>query len=275
MSDLDRRILVPLDGSPLAEEALKSIHPFVAHRPAQVVLLHVFEGPAGSQPLKAYLEKAAAGLKAKKVETSIKVRVGRPAVEIASCAREQRVDLIAMSTHGRNGLNRVFMGSVTEDVLRHADAPLLVCRPGMRTREWRPIIVPLDGSSQAEKILPLAASLTRELRATLHVVRVAFPVISPEGVGEFGVPVPSEDPAPYLAGVCEKVRAGGVIAEPVSRTGRAAAEVVRFALEVGAGLICMTTHGRTGLPRFLLGSIAEEILRTSPCPVLVRRNDGR
>lgn len=76
---------------------------------------------------------------------------------------------------------------------------------------------------------------------------------------------------PYLRGVCERLVAEGVEARPVGLEGRAASRVLEHAKEAGAGLICMATHGRTGLARALLGSVAEEILRHAPCPVLVRR----
>lgn len=266
-----RRILVPMDGSSEAEVALGAIMPLVrAYRP-EVTVFCVLEGPDPSLKAPAYLSKACAALRANGVNASLDVREGKPAEQILAYAREKDVDLIALSTHGRTGMSRVLVGSVTEEVLRKAAVPLLVCRPGTVQSEWKRILVALDGSPRAEEVFEEAVPLALKLGLPLHLVRVALPVVSGAGVGEFPIVIPAEDPMPYLKEVAARLSAQGVEARPVGLEGRAAFEVLRHAAETGASLIAMTTHGRTGLPRVLLGSIAEEILRHAPCPVLVRR----
>jgi nucleotide-binding universal stress UspA family protein len=265
-----RRILVPLDGSQRAESALEALRPLIGSNDAEVSLLGVAETPEGTEGVKAYLEGIAGTLKAQGMQAVPFCRVGRPADEILLRAAERRVDLIALTTHGRTGLERVVVGSVTEEVLRKASVPLLVGRPGA-SGAGKTVVVALDGSEAAETILPAAAELARLRQGGLNLVKVALPVVAGSGLGEIPLTFPSEDPLPYLKSVAGRLAADGVTATPVGLEGRAASEILRHARESKAGLIAMTTHGRTGLARLLLGSIAEEVLRHSPCPVLVRR----
>jgi nucleotide-binding universal stress UspA family protein len=274
MSAEIRRILVPMDGSSEAEVAIGAIMPLARAYAPEVIVFCVLEGPEPSLKVPAYLAKACAALRANNVNASLDVREGRPAEQIAAYAKEKEVDLIAISTHGRTGMRRILMGSVTEEVLRRTTVPVLVCRPGTVMPEWRRILVALDGSPRAEAILEDLVPLARKLNVPLHLVKAALPVVSGAGVGEFPIVIPAEDPMPYLNELAGRLRAQGVEARPVGLEGRAAFEVLRHAAETGANLIAMTTHGRTGLARVLLGSIAEEILRHAPCPVLVRRTQG-
>jgi nucleotide-binding universal stress UspA family protein len=91
------------------------------------------------------------------------------------------------------------------------------------------------------------------------------------GIVETPMVLQPEDPLPYLRGVVTRLQALGVTASATALEGRASGEILRHLQVTGASLLCMTTHGRSGLSRLLLGSVAEEILRKSPCPVLLRR----
>ena len=116
-----------------------------------------------------------------------------------------------------------------------------------------------------------AAELARTLGATLHLVCVKRPwprlTIHPEDA----FPVPEEEPQPYLEGMADGLAAKGILTLADVREGETAEEILALAEEKNAGLICLTTHGRTGLSRSLLGSVAENVLRNAPCPVLLRR----
>ena len=266
-----RRILVPMDGSAEAEVALGAIMPLARAYGPEVIVFCVLEGADPSMKAPAYLAKACAALRANGVNASLDVREGKPAEEILAYAKEKEVDLIALSTHGRTGVRRILAGSVAEAVLRGAEAPLLVCRPGTVQPEWKRILVALDGSPRAEEVLEEIVPLARKLGLGVHLAKVALPVVSGAGVGEFPIVIPAEDPMPYLNEVAKRLQMQGVDARPVALEGRAAFEILRHAAETGANLVAMTTHGRTGVARVLLGSIAEEILRHAPCPVLVKR----
>ena len=266
------KIMIPLDGSPEGAVAVDAVEPLLeAHRP-QVLLLGVMDHEAYNQKLRDHLDLRCAALRTRGLKVFVAIREGRrPAAEILEFARERDVDLIAMSTHGRGGLARVFLGSVTEEVLRHAPAPLLVCRPGETLGDWNRILVALDGSERAEEILPEAAQIALARKAELELLRVAIPIVTSGGVGEVPLVFPAEDPMPYLEKIAGDLKAQGVRARPVALEGRAAVEILNYARESRAGLLCMTTHGRTGAARVFLGSIAEEVLRHAPCPVYLRR----
>lgn len=265
------RILVPLDTSPEAEAVLGAVMPIVRAFSCEVVLLHVLEQPGPVESGRAYLEKAAGALRSKGIASSSCLRQGDVAEQIVSFAHIAEAGLIAMATHGRRGLRRLMAGSVTESVLRRAEVPLIVCRPGTGLREWKRILVGLDGSARAEKILSDIAWIARGVRASVDVLEATLPVVVPGAAGEFPAVFDAEDPLPYLRTICDRLAAQGVPATPTARVGRPATQIVQQAEETAAGLIAITTHGRSGLSRALAGSVAEEVLRTAPCPVLVRR----
>jgi nucleotide-binding universal stress UspA family protein len=140
-----KRVLVPLDGSPLAEAVIPFLTEMAGPLDMSVVLLRVLEpvppliveglrqvlvdvSEARRRDARTYLEGVAAPLQARGIETACEVRAGRPDERIVETARELAADLIAMSTHGRSGLGRLLFGSVAEQVLRHADVPVFMMR---------------------------------------------------------------------------------------------------------------------------------------------------
>src|SRR5437667_2594966 len=128
MSDETLRLLVPLDGSPTAETILPALMPVIAHRPAALTLLQVVGRVEEIEPARAYLVRTERDLQRDGVQAIIRLEFGRPVEEILHLARPKNYDFVAMGTHGRTGLRRAFMGSVTEGVLRHAELPLLMNR---------------------------------------------------------------------------------------------------------------------------------------------------
>jgi nucleotide-binding universal stress UspA family protein len=149
-----KRVLVPLDGSELAESVMPFLMDIAGPLDMAVVLLRVLEpitpmAVEGGRMLavddvdtrrrdaEEYLAPIAAGLRARGVETTWEIRTGRPEEEILAAARTAGADLIAMSTHGRSGLGRLLFGSVAEQVLRHAEMPVFLMRHGAR-RAARP-----------------------------------------------------------------------------------------------------------------------------------------
>ena len=133
------------------------------------------------------------------------------------------------------------------------------------------MMVLFDGSRGAEEILPDAAVIAKEAETTLDLVRVSVPIVAATGMGEVPIVVPGDDPKPYLGDVVARLAAEGIPSRAVALEGRPAAEILEYARANEVGLILMTTHGRTGVRRALVGSVAEEILRHAPCPVLLRR----
>ena len=271
MKELIQKILVPTDGSPESEAVFAAIMPLVRAYAPEVPVLYVIEDPEQSFMPPARVAKACSALRASNVNAHLELRQGTPADEILRVARERKVDLIAISTHGRGGVLRLIAGSVAEEVLRKTELPLLVTRPNTPVHEWKRIVVALDGSERSEDILPDATQLARKLGASIDVVRVASPVVV-AGASEAPIVLPPEDPMPYLRTFVGKLESQGIQARAVAFEGRASEAILGHLKASGASLLCMTTHGRSGLARILLGSVAEEILRKAPCPVLLRRN---
>ncbi len=270
MSDDIRRILVPTDGSQASEAVFPAIMPLVRAFAPEVALLHVFENPDAEYLAPTAVSSACAALRTAGVNAHLDLREGHAAREILRAAQETKADLIAISTHGRRGVIRLIAGSVAEEVLRRAEVPVLVTRPGTIVHDWRTIAVALDGSTLAETVLPYAVRLARTLGASLHLVQVAFPYMA-DVMGQAPISLPVEDPMPYLKGVLTRLEAQGVTASAYAPEGGASRELLRHLEEHRVSLLCMTTHGRSGLSRLLLGSVAEQVVRGAPCPVLLRR----
>jgi nucleotide-binding universal stress UspA family protein len=197
------------------------------------------------------------------LDVSCKAREGEAASLIVSEAEEEPNTLITMATHGRSGISRWMMGSVTDKVLHGSSAPLLVVRsldegtPVDRAR-LTSVIAPLDGSPLAEQSLPHVVGLAQALGLTVHLVRVT-PHHEPESID-------------YLRKVGEELRQQGVSSvDERLLHGQPAAAIIDFALEVEANLVVMTTHGRSGIGRWALGSVTDRVVRHCGDPVLVVR----
>lgn len=145
---------------------------------------------------------------------------------------------------------------------------------------YKRVLVPLDGSTVAEAILPFLLEIAGPLDMDVVLVRVLEPI--PPTVLEGARHVLVEDvearradAAAYLAPIAERLRARGVRAETAVRRGEPADEIVEGARDAGADLIAMTTHGRTGLRRLVFGSVAEAVLRHANVPVFLMRQTER
>ncbi len=270
MSD-ELRILVPLDGSTEAESALPLSAPLFRARPARLTLFRVTAPEEALPEARAYLERVRDALRSHGVAADLRIEWGSPAEEILWLAKTGGFDLVAMTTHGRRGVRRLFGGSVAEEVVRHAEIPVLLNRPGQPAPPWTRFVVPLDGSTLGERILPDALRLAKLSGAELHLLEAVLPPVMAGGDGGVMRYLPPADPTPYLRGLCEKAALQGVAALPVAREGLAIQEILRYLGESKAGMVCMTTHGRSGLARAAFGSVAEQVLRRAPCPVLLRR----
>lgn len=270
MKNRIERVLVTTDGSRESENAFAALMPLIHLDHPEVTLLYVHEGADSSFDPPRRVSLAHQALQAMGVNGRLEIRRGRPAEEIAKLGAH--MDLVTMSTHGRGGFRAKVLGSVILDVLRRVDVPVLAIRPGASLLPWKRMVVALDGSARGEQILEDVISLARKFIATVDLVQVVLPAIWMSGIGEIpGVQV-HEDPRPYLSRIRRRLESEGVVATSKVLEGRAGPEILRQCSESAAPLLCMTTHGRTGLSRVLLGSIADEVIREAPCPVLLRRS---
>jgi nucleotide-binding universal stress UspA family protein len=278
-----RRVLVPLDGSAESEDILSEAGR-IAGEAAEILLAHVtpaLPAPDLSVPeilrvprrAVEYLDGLRKRLRHKSVQ--LVLRQGDPGEEITQAALELGVDLIAMATHGSGGLRRVLMGSVAEEVVRRSTLPVLLARPGCPRPgfELRDILVPLDGTDRSAGILELVRPLAVERGSMVRLVHVIVPLViavPPAGVYATA-PAEVADPEPRLQALARPLKEAGLKVRVRVTSGFAAQEILRTAREAGSDLIAMATSGKKGMSRIFLGSVAEEVLRDTDRPVLLRR----
>jgi nucleotide-binding universal stress UspA family protein len=277
-----KRLLVPLDGSSLSEAVLPLAEALAHDTGAELVFLQALRAQ-GSLPLEAKAQEDAEAYLYRTTETRTALGLAArwvvwyddPDQAIVDAATVNEVDLIVMATHGRGGLGRLLLGSVAERVVRRAPAPVLLVRDhSTQAREVvGKILVPLDRSRLSEGVLSVVERLAGSRGAGVCLVHAVEPGPPPLA----GVPLPAEDlmgrwvaeAEDHLARVAERLEAQDIAVTCVVRTGAPPDVILRCASEAGAGLVAMTTHGRTGLDRLLMGSVAEQIVRAAPTPVLL------
>ncbi len=295
------RMLIPLDGSKTAEDVLRYARRLAADARVAVELLGVVEmaeiaediasnqaAYAGALVREAvrnsteYLEKLAQTFHNGKVRCN--VQQGRPEDIIIAAASADRATLIAMATHGRSGVTRWLLGSVTEKVLRGTVNPLLVVRaPGNSKTDGeaalRSVIVPLDGSDVAETILSPVAALAKALDLQVLLIRVYGLPLPTYGGDDYYVPDYLElkdqirdEAEGYLNSRANLLRAQGVAeVSTVVIEGSAADAIIDLARKTPDNLVALSPHGRSGLQRWVLGSVTEKVVRHCQDPVLIVR----
>lgn len=302
-----KRILVPLDGSSLAEATLPQVKELAALHHAEVVLLrvalaHTLPGvDAVDAQVRAvdeaqtYLAALETDLAAQGVTVKSVVRYGRAAEEILDQARAGHVDLIAMSTHGRSGIRRWVVGSVAETVLRHAPVPVLLVRvagpllthpaagstavttPGPPRAPAAPIhhiLCPVDLTPACREVMAAANVMAIRFGADLTILHAVY---DPLDATCSHIPhPPMEQLRAEMMQVAEaklrrQVRRALGPSPRVSIVvvaGPPLQQILRFVHTHRVDLIVMGTEGRTGLDHVIMGSTAERVVRTAPCPVL-------
>jgi nucleotide-binding universal stress UspA family protein len=266
------RVLIPMDGSAFGDAVLMAIHPLVRSRNVEVTLLHVSESRDRTEEEAEHrLDFHRKALQGDGIRTRVRMVSGRPAEEILREASIGQLDLIAMATHGRTGMDRVTIGSVAEEVVRSSPIPTLLCRNRVRIGGWERIVVALDGTPGSEEILGDAVRLARSLGSTLHLIQVGLGLLRTDGYRGVTLHTAAEDPTAYLEETAAKLLAEGLPVIPERREGMAAVEIPILAQQLDAGLICMATEGRPDLVPGLNRSVAADVIHTAPCPVYVRR----
>ena len=270
-------ILVPLDGSAAAEAALRPAYAMAERAGAGVRVLRTRkEGTDGSDDLDAAL-RAAVRRFSDSAPTSTTVVEGQPARQILEAAAEPGT-VICMASHGRTGLSRLVLGSVAEEVVRVSPAPVVLVGPQASSVPLRSerahLVVCTDGSDAARVVFPTVVSLVHAFDMTCDVVH-ATPPDEDVSLDLLPAPVPVRTRAQQASEECaEELRAAGVEAEAHLLFGEPAGVVTSHARARHASMIAVATHGRTGLARAALGSTTTDIVRQSPCPVLVVPSRG-
>lgn len=289
-----QHILVTLDGSSFAEQALPaaealcrafnarltlaSVLPvqrkFIALRPLDAGAGNV---EAAQQERESYLRSVAQRLRAKGIEVGYQVMVGPVAESVNYLMQQQGIDMSVFSTRGRSGVQRWVLGSVANSMIQTMTRPLLIVRPeeGMEppVPTFSKLLVTLDGSEFAERVLPY-------VRASTNFQSVVLLLTVPEvpEAQQYGALVEqieemrenAEDEAcAYLEGIAKELRAEGIETRIFVAGSRPAETIITLAAEEGVDVVMLATHGRGGLERLFVGSVAERVVQHTQCPVFL------
>jgi nucleotide-binding universal stress UspA family protein len=219
------------------------------------------------------------------VEADYEVESGQAAQAILDYAAHSDIDQIVMATHGYTGFKRWTHGSVAERVLQAAGVPVLMLRVRQDevAEDWSQpvpcgrILVPLDGSPAGEQVLPIAGELAQAVGAQLILFQVPIAHATGSMTGEWFIPMQGvlataeADAQTYLQRVARRLALQQVSVATATTVGSVAECIVDYAQACGADLIAMCTHGRTGIARWTLGSVADRVLRAGTTPILLVR----
>ena len=298
-------IVVPVDGSSFGELALPVALGIACRSGGEVRLVTVVT-PLSVEPAKDDLDSAEEGrlllatehaegyqaelqkrviLSGCDVPISCHVEIGSVVEALDGHARSAGADLLVMTTHGRGPVKRAWLGSVADGLLRRTPCPILALRPRegeeleLKEREFRHILVTLDGSPESREILPFAAGMARTSQARITLLRVIpshFPVMAPftshAGHGFQGLDGEEAACREALESEAMALRSTGLMVGIEVITGARPAEgILDYVEEAGVDLVAMATHGRGGVARLVLGSVADKVIRGGTVPVLLHR----
>ena len=293
-----KRILVPVDGSQFAETSFPAAITLAERLDAELELVTVFfdepvmaEWDVSTADLESfhheYVEDAANRIRSAAAIDVVTTVLGGPVGEtLERHVAAQSPDMVVISTHGRGAISRAWLGSVTDRLLRHIARPILIVRPsegGAVALDQRvifgQILVALDGSERAEAILPLTKEIGGAFDASYTLFRCVPPHYAaspylPHAIAETREATErgEVDATAYLNDLAARLKAEGLTTSNEVGIGvQPAPGIIRHACAAGADLIAIATHGRGGLPRLLLGSVADKVVRGAPMPVLVVR----
>ncbi len=296
------KILVPLDGSELAEVALPYAGELAGRLGSEVTLIHVCESTeeqyhnmhqiyiqkmaeATKQLIKKYVEKPAAA----SITVKAELLNGHPAEQILDFAEKECVDLIVIATHGRSGVQRWVLGSVADKVVNATKQPVLLIRAkGVHHHEvdkvkTSKILLTLDGSKESEAVIPYVQELATKLKAEVilfQVVPPPSPVITIPGETMQIPYTPAQvelwriDALAYLEKTADEFKSRHIKVISEARVGDTAQEIITAADELKADLVAMSTHGRSGIRRWALGSTADKVLHGGNTSLFLVRAQG-
>jgi nucleotide-binding universal stress UspA family protein len=211
------------------------------------------------------------------VDTVSEVRQGEPYSTILEYAESRGIDLVVMPTHGRQMLEQILLGSTTERVVRRSDVPVLTVQPDsddIPDYPYSQVLVPTDGSDPAGAALDLGIGLASKEKSTLHIQSVVTPPIpSIDALNDAEIAALEEDAAAIVDDATAYAEDNGVssVTGAVSSESSVHEAILSYVEDHDVELVVVGTQGRTGIDRYLLGSVAESLVRTAPVPVLTVR----
>jgi nucleotide-binding universal stress UspA family protein len=300
-----KKILIPLDGSQLAEVALPYVEELCGRMGSEVTLLHIetLSDDSYQHMHQFYIDKMVELTKQgaeRHIEKSgrestaiVKAEIvsGKAAEKIVEYADREGFGLIIMATHGQSGIKQWALGSVADKVVRATKLPVVLiraegARPDISEKEiLNKILVPMDGSEAAEAVIPYVEEMASKLGTEVILLQVLAGSYSTTTYGyTFYTPLPEQQAAAdktsaldYLNTVAARLTEKGIRAATEAtfgvdlKLGNAAEQIIQFAEKTRVDLVAMTPHGRSGLQRWVFGSVAERILREGNTPLLLVR----
>lgn len=278
------RIVVPLDGSLTAETILAQVRRVLCRNDSEIILVRAVEDVVDAEvalrAAREYLDAQREKLERGGAKVRVVAGQGTPVDVILETVEEQKATMIALATHGASGVSRLLLGSVAEEVLRRSGVPVLVIRPfwsyelqlpdGNQRPPLQTLLVPVDETDLSTVSLPGIIELARLFDMRIVLLRVLE--------ASKGRAVPAEahaEAVKQLKALARTVEKGGVEAVTLVDVGDPARQILDSIRSRGIDLIAMTTHGRSGLSRLVVGSVTERVLRSATVPLLVTRYSER
>ena len=275
-----KKIIVPLDGSPLAEVAMPYAEELAAKLGSDIILLTVL--PSGEAEefqnhtkyadkmvdiARSEVEKYSEEIEKTEINIGTATRVGNPAEGILNYVNKGYRSLIVMATHGRSGIGRWALGSIADKIVRSTlRQPLLLIRakgnsPDVRAgHTLKKTLLPLDGTMEGEAVIPYTSAMARRLGMELTLLRIIPKANHTNGDAEY-----------YLLDWCRRLNDEGLSADYELKTGAPADQIIDFANEHGFDLVAMSTHGQNSINPWTLGSVAQKVLLAGNTPLLLIR----
>lgn len=295
-----QKIMITLDGSQLAEVPLDYAVWLAVNSGAELQLMHIQEDESDKQSQ--YLEKTLAEIKHDRgndFKASIVSKNGDPAEEILRYAEESKIDLIIMSTHGHTGIKRWMLGSVADKVVRYSNRPVRLIKSFSSETQAdgydRTVVALLDGSEMAEQLLPYASYHAELGAGRLILLSVCEPPDLGPAITYHLIPphdYPPKRPLQwdkyvkqeakqrqqechlYLEKAAQISEKEGITVKFEAPMGDPVEEILKYLEENSVSLVVMTTRGRSGITRWLMGSVAEKVLLAAQSPILLLKPRG-
>lgn len=286
-----KRILLPLDGSEQSEKALAYGEELAVRLGSELVLYHVHRHDQQEQEhlYSVYLESIAARLRGKLRKTGAKVttqvEAGDPQHSICDLVGKNEIDLIIMAASSSSGMKvGKALGSVTDHVCRTVPIPVMLIRPesvrptGSKGRLLKRLLIPLDGSELSRLALSVGEGLAAELKLSITIFQMASMIrlyndgseAAAYGIYERFNETEKRRVSTEMQETAKGLRAKGIKATSKVTSGfDAAYEIIELSKKAGVDLVVMSTHGRTGLGRWVFGNVAEKVLRHGQTPLLL------
>ncbi|MCJ7654872.1 MAG: universal stress protein [Dehalococcoidia bacterium] len=279
------RILVPLDGSELAEQAIPYAELLARKFNSEVIFITVcLAGDPLERALREYIERRVEKIQSLGMKTRSVCIEGEPAASIIDFAGKNDISLIAISTHGRTGVSQWLLGSIANKVVQRSHIPVFLVRSSQPAKtpadkELRKILLTLDGSQFSETIIPYVERLAKVMDSEVALLRVIEPAKLPQLAAyidrekyekDFMAKLKREAKR-YLGKKKTALASKGIKVNSVLLEGKPAETILQYAEDKSVNLIALTTHGFSGVTKWAYGSVASRIIEASSKPTLLVR----